>query len=67
MEIMNKLRKVAFKYLIVNVQKPFNMTMMKNIMINYEVNILENNTGFTFLILSTGSVNKMPYRKKKGN
>ena len=52
MEIMNKLRKVALKNLIVNVKKPLNMTILKNIMINYEVNILENNTGFTFLLLS---------------
>ena len=50
MDIMNKLRKVALKNLIVNVQKPLNMTILKNIMINYEVNILEHNAGFTFLI-----------------
>ena len=52
MEIMIKLRKVALKRLIVNTLKPLNMTILKNIMINYEVNILEHNTGFTFLILS---------------
>ena len=48
MDIMNKLRKVALKNLIVNVKKPLNMTILKNIMINYEVNILEHNAGFTF-------------------
>ena len=48
MYIMNELRKVASKHLVVNIQTPLNRTIIQNIITNYEVNILEKNRGFTY-------------------
>ena len=47
MDLMNGLRKVASKHLIVKMQTLLNTTLLEKISINFEVNILETKTGST--------------------